>query len=213
MRFLKKVSDIVRRLHVRAAAPTVGILRIASNVADGETITVGTTVFEVDTNAAITAGRVAVDCSGGVTPTLFGTAFVAAFNAQNLGLLAVKISANVVVIYDNTPGGGATLATTETLAGANNGWGAATLVKVGVPQDEFSTVIQSRAANAVEEAAEVMVFGFPFAPTAYTVDVRTAAGVARAWDGAVTVSGNLLVLTSSGTTDIVNTNVVTVVAR
>lgn len=197
----------------RQAEPAVGILRIANNVADGETITVGSTVFEVDTNAAITAGRVAVDCSGGVTPTLFGTAFVAAFNAQQLGLKAYKVSANVVVIYDHNPGPGATLATTETLAGANNGWGAATLVRVGEPTTAKNVVMQSRAANAVEDSAEVMVFAFPFTPTEFTVSVRTAAGVAKAWDGAATIAGNLIILTSSGTTDIDDTDVVTVTAH
>lgn len=197
----------------RNSIPALGTLRIASNVADGETITIGSTVFEVDTNSAITAGRVAVDCSGGVTPTLFGDAFVAAVNAQTgLGVKAYKVSANIVVLYDAKPGRGATLATTETLAGANNGFAATTLVRTGPPQSAANVAIQQRACNALEDTLEVMAFYFPFTVASVLVQVRRA-GVIRAWDGAVTApSGGIVVLSSSGTTDIDENDVVTVVA-
>lgn len=200
---------------LRLSIAAIGILRIASNVADGETITIGSTVFEVDTAAdpgAITAGRVRVNCNAAVTPTEFGTQFVAAVNAQGLGVKAYKVSANVVVVYDEKPGRGQTLATTETLAGANNGWGASTLVRIGPPQSAKNVAIQQRACNAVEDAAEVMAFYFPFTVASALVQVRRS-GVIRAWDGAVTTpSGGVVVLTSSGTTDIDENDVVTVVA-
>lgn len=208
---LLKSQALVGLYQGRNAVPAVGVLRIANNVADTETITIGTTVFEVDTDDTITAGRIAVDCSGGVTPTLFGTAFVAAVNGAGLGLTAYKVSANIVVVYDATPGKGGTIATTETLAGADNGWAAATLARNGELQTAKNVAMQERTCNALEDTLEVMVFAFPFTVTGKLVQVRRA-GVIRAWDGAVSVAGGVVILSSTGTTDIDENDVVTVLA-
>jgi hypothetical protein len=44
-----------------------GVLTVAGVVIDGETCTLGSRVYEFDTNGAVTAGRTAVDISGGAT--------------------------------------------------------------------------------------------------------------------------------------------------
>src|SRR5512137_1797623 len=51
------------------------VLRVAAATQDGETVTIGTQVYEIDTTAVagITAGRVRVNCSGGSTAVAKGT--------------------------------------------------------------------------------------------------------------------------------------------
>src|SRR5438552_18589953 len=122
MRTLKDVKD---NLKPRRA---MNVLRLASNVADAETITIGSEVYEIDTAAApgaITAGNIRVDCNAGVTPTTASAAIVAAINANTkLGLTAVAISVNEVLVYTNAETSALALPCSETLAGANNAWNA-----------------------------------------------------------------------------------------
>ena len=83
------------------------ILRLGANVADGETITIGRDVFEMDTNAATTAGNIAVNVSGNLTPTLAGPLIVAAINNSNTQkLVAVQIAVGVIGVYSNEPNQG-----------------------------------------------------------------------------------------------------------
>lgn len=198
--------------------PAINTLRVATDVADTETITIGTTVFEVDTAAspgAITAGRVRVDCSAAVTPTAFTTAFEAAVNAANLVALkfrATRISASEVLIVNTRNGVDAT-ACTETLAGANNVWAAA--AAFGGRADSTvlrGVMIVSRAATATEVALGTMHFVLPYTPTAIAVQVRTAAGVAVAHNGGANATGNRVTVDNTGATDFAATDVVTVIA-
>lgn len=203
------------KLDGRAAINT---LRVASDVADGETVTIGSVVFEVDTAAApgaITAGRVRVDCNAAVTPTAFTAALEAAINAANLVALkyrATKISASEVLIY-NTVHGADTTACTETLAGTNNAWAAA--AAYGGRAD--STVLRgvmvvSRAANATEVALGTIHFVLPYTPTAIAVQVRTSAGVFKVHDGGANATGNRVTVDNTGSTDFAATDVITVIA-
>lgn len=194
---------------------SVAVLRVAANVADAETITVGTTVFEVDTAAdpgAVTAGNVRVNCSSGVTPTIFTTQFETAVNAVNvLGFRAkaIKISNSEVLLW--APGV-YTGATTETLAGANNVFSNATFDGgEAEPAILRSVQVDARVANATEAALETMHFHFPFTPLAAVVQVRTTAGAMKAFDGAVTITAGRVTVASSGVTDVAATDIVTVV--
>jgi hypothetical protein len=63
----KNSLSIVRNNQTRAAALSVGTLRVAAAVKDGETVTIGSTVYEVDTDGQVTAGRVAVDLTDSET--------------------------------------------------------------------------------------------------------------------------------------------------
>lgn len=60
---------------LHSGATALGIIRIAAAVEDGETVTIGADVYEFDTHtvAAITAGRIRVDVSGGSTVAAQGT--------------------------------------------------------------------------------------------------------------------------------------------
>lgn len=194
------------------------VLRVASNVADTETVTIGTTVFEVDTAAspgAITAGRIRVDCSSGVTPTIFTTQLVTAINATNvLGFRfkATKISNSEVLVEAAVPGAqGNATAATETLAGSNNAWAAATFYGGdSTPETEHQVAVLSRAATATEAALLTLHFVAPFAPTTALVQVKTSAGVLVAFDGSVTITGNHVDVASGGSVPVASTNIVTV---
>jgi hypothetical protein len=63
---MKILDSILIAFAVSRALPNFNVLRVASAVTDGDTVTFGTKVFEVDVNnpAGITAGRVRVDLTG-----------------------------------------------------------------------------------------------------------------------------------------------------
>ena len=178
------------------------ILRLGSNVADAETITIGRDVFEMDTNSAITAGNIAVNVNGNLTPTLAGPLIVAAINTYNTQkLVAVQIAVGVIGVYGNEPNQGLpAIPTTETLAGANNAWDAAALYggNVGVASQ---TLLAQRAALATEVTEGNAYFFLPFTVLAAIAFVRTSAGVSKAWDGAVSFTGNRVKLDNAGATD------------
>ena len=182
-----------RNLQKLLGQASFGILRLASNVADGETITIGREVYEIDTAAdpgAITAGRIRVNCSSGVTPTIASAELVKAIHAntqQNLRAEAISVNEVLVVCMD-----GILLATTETLAGANNAWNAATL-EHGISSDVLKGhAIMSRAATAQDVALTAVRFFVPFVAKAVIVQVRTAANVQDTNpDGAVTITNAL----------------------
>lgn len=332
----QKPLSIVKTNQTRAAAFSVGTLRVASAVQNGETVTIGTTVFEADTDGVVTSGRIAIDLTGsstaaaavgtltlsdnaagdetvtigtrvytfkasltaanqvkigatasdsidnliaaingaagagtlygtgtvahalvtaaagagdtmvvtaktkgtagnsiastetmgngswgasalasGVDPTAgeFTTAFAAAVNAAGIGVAAVRATDNAVVVYATKADTLAPLATTETLAGSNNAWGAATLGRNLAAEQATGVVISARVPNAVEVAVQTMSFAFSFEPAAVLVQIRTSTGTLRAWDGAVVVADNVVTLNSSGSTDISADDVVTVIAQ
>src|ERR1043165_4822546 len=102
---MRTIKDVKDNLKPRRA---MNVLRLAANVADAETITIGSEVYEIDTAAApgaITAGNIRVDCNAGVTPTIASAAIVAAINANTrLGLTAVAISVNEILVFNNKIG-------------------------------------------------------------------------------------------------------------
>jgi hypothetical protein len=190
----------------------LNVLRLASNVADGETITIGNETYEIDTAAApgaVTAGNIRVDCSAGVTPTQASAALVAAVNANSRqGLQAEAISVNEVAIWGPT----GNLDCSETLAGSNNAWHN-TATFFGSSSAQVRARDQAaRAAVAKEVTLGNMHFLFPFRPASVLVQVRTAAGVAKAWDGVITLSNYRVTLDNSGSTDFAATDIVTVSA-
>src|SRR4051812_38373105 len=123
MRTIKEIKD---NLKPRRA---MNVLRLASNVADAETITIGSEIYEIDTAAApgaVATGNIRVDCNAGVTPAIASAAFVAALNANTkYGLTAVAISTNEILVFTNSDSSPIALPCAEALAGANNAWAAA----------------------------------------------------------------------------------------
>jgi hypothetical protein len=184
------------------------ILRLGANVADAETITIGRDVFEMDTNATSTAGNIAVNVNGNLTPTLAGPLIVAAINTYNTQkVAAVQLAVGVIVVYGNEPNQGVPpLGCTETLAGAGNAWDAAAMYSGNAglaPQ----TVLVQRAAIAAEVTEGNAYFVLPFTVVSAIGFVRTAAGVSKAWDGAVSFTANRVKMDNAGATDWAATDV------
>jgi hypothetical protein len=208
MRTINEIKSGLRR-----GRPAVNVLRIAANVADGETVVIGNDVFEFDNNATFTAGRIQV-AIGGLTPAVATPALVAAINNYSTHrLLAVQISVNEVLVVsrDDNAACGA-LACSETMAGANNQWANATFY-TGSNGGTNVNMMQARAANAQEVALGTAHFWFPFTVASVQVQVRTAAGVAKAWDGAVTINGQRVTLDNAGATDWAAGDILTVDAN
>ena len=191
------------------------VLRIASNVADGETVTIGNEVYEIDTaadpGALGVASNIRVNCSSGVTPAIAGTALCAVINTvTQQGIVAKVINVGEVIIATRIGVAGRALACAKTLAGASNGWAAA--VMYGGSDPFKGEQVQSRAANANEVALLAMRFVFPFNPVSALVVVRTATGAPKAWGGNTVLTADRVDVVNTGATDIAATDVVTVLA-
>jgi len=109
------------------AVSATGALTFAGAVSDGETVTIGTDIYEFDTDAEVTEGNILVDVSGGATAADAVTALVAAIAANTGSLVsAVDGTGDVVNVTAKTKGAaGNDIDSTETCA--NGSWGAATL--------------------------------------------------------------------------------------
>lgn len=190
----------------------IGVIRLAANVGDTETITIGDNTFEFDTDieANITKGNIRVDVSGGATPAAASVAFVAAVNKADIGVAAVKISDNEVALFSD-----GVLDLAETMAGVNN------VVDTDTTRDGMAIgtkqfVSVSRVPNDTEVALGNVHIPLNFVPTTVFVQVRaTATGIAVAWDGAVTITEGdnpYITLDNSGTTDWATTSTIHVIA-
>lgn len=161
----------------------------AATHADGQTINKGN---------GITAGRIPVGFIATFTPTVAIPALVDAINnplhggyrpvAKSSTIYATIVASadgtiGVIVVY-KTPGtAGNAIATTETLAGANNAWMAATLVG-GKALGNKSMETQIRAPVAAEVTLGTMAFAFPFQIGYARVDaIITSSGINKAWVG------------------------------
>ena len=210
MRTLKDIKDALR------GRRAVNVLRIAANVADGETITIGSEVYEIDTAAdpgAITAGRIRVNCSAGVTNSIATPAFVTALNANTtLGLTAVAVSVGEILVFTNSDASALTLPCAETMAGANNQWSSANFAGGQLAKPQGVSLAQ-RVPTATEVAIGNLHFMFPFTVGAAMVQVRTSSGAAKAWDGLLTLNGSRVTVDNSGVTDWAATDIVAVLAH
>lgn len=181
----------------------VNVLRVASNVADTQIVTIGSQIYEFDRSAdGAVAGRIAVVGHADDTPDNALTALAATINADSLSeVTAQKISANELLVFSKTPGPKA-ISCTETLAGANNAWANATTFGGRLAGEKVYSRIR-RVPNATEVALGTMHFVFDFTPVLDSVRVVVTAtpGIALAWDGAVTISGNRLTIDNTGTVD------------
>lgn len=195
--------------------PFINILRLASNVADAELVTIDGQNYEMDSAATstITAGNIRVDVNSALTPTVASAALVLAINNNaNSPVNAVAISVNEVLIWTK-PGQERAIACTETLAGSNNAWAAATMFAATTSSDNRGMAMGARVPTATEVALGNMHFRFSFAVASAIAVVRvTSTGVLKAHDGALTISGNRVTLDNAGSTDWAATDTVTVFA-
>ena len=107
------------------ADASTGSITFTGVVADGEIITIGTEVYEFDTNSSVGAGHIAVDVSGGVTAGDAVTALVTAITADSALVTAVDDTGDVVTVTTVATGVISKYASTTTCDNAS--WGAVTL--------------------------------------------------------------------------------------
>jgi phage tail sheath gpL-like len=100
------------------AVAATGVLTFSGVTADGETVTIGSHVYEFDTDDDIDAGHIAVDISGGATAAASCTALVAAINGDaGAVVIAAEGDGDTVNLTAKVKGAaGNEIATTETCA-------------------------------------------------------------------------------------------------
>jgi hypothetical protein len=195
-----------------------GVLRLAANVADAETVTIASQVYEFKAAGDAQEGNIKVDVSGGLTPALAGAALVAAINAQSVGYKAKQIDNNTILVSATLAADGLNYDTTETMAGAGNAWDAATLTGGDIPA-RLRVFHVERVPLAAEVAADTILIPLPFDPIYVNVEVRvTAGGAVKAWDGGFTVTNGAagfpayLTLSNGGSVDWAVTDTIYILA-
>lgn len=198
----------------------LAVLYVPANGADGQTVTIGKDVYELDRAAdGVTAGRIAVTSQSDDTPAEVTDALIAKINSSGTEpVLAIDIgTTEVLVVTADKPGGNPvarteTIAVSETLAGAGNVWSSATITggqSAGVP-----IAMATRVPNATEVTLNSMHFVFPWTITSVMVQVRvTATNALKAYDGDVAITTNRVQLNNDGAVDFAATDTVTVIAR
>ena len=129
-------SEVQAALYTALTTPALtdgtkasGTLTFTGSVSDGETVTIGTRVYEFDTagTPTITAGRVRVNVSGGTTAPAAVTALVAAITGDASAVVTAVDGAGDTVVVTATAWGTAPNAYPTTKTCANASWGAVTL--------------------------------------------------------------------------------------
>lgn len=195
-------------------APAYAVLRIADNVADEETVSIGADVYEFDRAAdgVVNAGAIAVSGHADNTPANATDALIAAINASGTeAVTAVDISDNQVLIVADAVGVN-TMALAETMAGVNNEWDTAAL-RGGAAAAIKRQLTITRVPNATEVALGCVLIPLDFTPATAIVQVReTATGTPVAWDGNVLLrtAEQRVDLINAGSTDFAATDTITV---
>lgn len=157
-------------------------------------------IATTETSAHLSWGATTLASGANPTGAQFVTALVLAINSGNTQKLkAVAGSTNECVIYTQAAGP-FTFACTETLAGSGNAWAAAAMYG-GKGQTFPARWQSSRSPNAQEVTDGNMYFAFPFPPTMARIAIRTSAGVIKTWDGVLSITGDVVKLDNSGSTD------------
>jgi hypothetical protein len=192
-------------------------LRLASNVTDGETITISNEVYEIDTAAspgAITAGNIRIDCTGGVTPATVNTAIVNAVNANSRLVSAYAIGTNEILFVSRLDGTPRPYTCSTTMVGVNNVW---IYGQFAGGTDGFAAFqMLSRSVYAGDVALGTLRFVFSFKVNTFAALVRSS-NIVKSWGGTLgkfSLSGSYtgLVLTNNGTVDFAVGDIVTVFA-
>lgn len=154
----------------------------------------------------VTAGNIAVGLVATLTPTAFTAALTDDINNRGTeNVTAQNDNVNEVYVFgSDEPGGDAAastsvLATTETLAGANNEWATATLTG-GRAEGQRSGSMFIHTVDAVEVALGEHRITFPFDILTFITQAYTSAGVPKnnLTDQIVIENGNQLVWDGTG---------------
>lgn len=178
-------------------------IRIAVNVADTETVTIGDDVYEFDrAEGGVVAGNIAVIGHADDTPANASNALVATINASGTEpVRAVDIGVNDILLLCTVASGYAA-ACAETMGGAGNEIDAA--FYGGFASATAPIVVFDVVPSALEVSAGSLVLPVDFvANGAMVIAVVSATGVPFAYDGAVDVdaTNKTVTLDNSGVAD------------
>jgi len=147
-----------------------------------------------------------------LTPAAGTDALLATINEVGTeAVIAVDIGTTEMLLVADAVGA-VVLGCTETLAGANNVWAAATMLG-GAAAAIKKMVLVDRVPNATEVTLGNMHFAFDFVPVAVLVAViATSGGAVTAWDGETVIdnTNKLVSLGNGGSVDWATTSTVTV---
>lgn len=150
------------------------------------------------------AGVVPVGLVSTLTPTAYIPALVQEINALALGWTATANSTLGVFLKSDVIGA-SSIATTETMAGANNAWIQGTTTVAGKAPGIKQVFFTSYVPSAADVALDYLYIPLPFTPSYFNVDVRvTSSGIPKAWVGGVTYEAGppkRLKITNEGAVD------------
>lgn len=176
------------------------------DVADTNSVTLGSVTFEFDANAAVTAGNVLVAL--GANTAAAGANLKTAINAhaalQAAGVVAAELlvtSSSLVKLIVDDPNN--FISTTDS-SGAGVTVSTRAAADAAGQRTTVRTFVADKTAIAVPHGLASV--------DGVVVSVLTSAGVVKKYDGVVTVSGRFVFLDASGSVDVANTDKVTVVA-
>lgn len=131
------------------------VLDISGSVSDGDTVTIGTRVYEFDTDASVSGSNVLVDVSGGATAPDAVTALVAAINADTSAVVyAADGAGDTVVVFAKAAGtAGNSIALAED--GANLAW-TASATNLSGGTDTSYVDFRSDGGPIIREASEIV---------------------------------------------------------
>jgi len=179
---------------------------------DGDLVTVGSEVYELDTDSSVGAGNVAVDISGGATAEDTIDALVLAINASGQSAVrAVKIDAATMLLVSKqaVDDDFSSVSLAETLT---NGTLEAAMIAGQSRRGKRSFARNPTAFEVVDGRMFFPVDESVLAGLDVDAHVRDTAGVVKAWSGAVILDtvNNAVVLDNSGGVDWVATDLVRV---
>lgn len=181
-----------------------------NTVVDTNTITIAGEVFEMDDDDTVTGDNTSVDIStGSPSHATIAARLKTAVNANSV-LSALGLVADDVITLSSTNAKLILKATGTTVIGD------ITITKSGAPITLATAVAAAdgagyRAVVVKATSAGTTLLLSTGLEEVYdaVVLVRTAAGVRKAYDGAVTIGNGFLYFDASGSTDLANTDVVT----
>lgn len=158
---------------------------------------------------AVGTGNIPVPLGATLTLTAASALIETAVNAVTGNALTVTATELVAGTVAFTKDAATTsVACAETLT---NGTISAAFVG-GVQPASRSASTFTRAATSADVTAGSIYIALPFTPSLVTAAVYAAAGTVKAWDGAVTIVGDIAEIDNSGSTDFADTDIVVVSA-
>ena len=169
-----------------------------ADVVDGEVIVIGTKTYEFDDDASVGAGNILVDMSGAPDGATVEATLVAAINANKPSVPVTAVAhpgnpavSGCVLISADARAGAGNMVFTTTMATGTSAISGAGLLEFG---EDGGSQVESRVEWVVSPedvlATMIAIETGMNSPRFADATVRTAAGVVKAWDGALTVVGS-----------------------